>query len=167
MNKEKLNEICKNKGFFVVFGDKHTIVRLEYMAFRAVVISEEKICSMEIDFPKIDHSKEHSDVLYACIDYASTPIEERGSVEEKRSEAKYKLYHRYMNNSDNSQIFKVNLILDKYDSLAVESVSPTTQSHQVIQNVFTKRQIDILKKEYNTTFDDFYIREVDEHESLD
>lgn len=166
MKKQELEEACGEEGFIVSFDDKNTIVRLEDTGVKVITISEEVVYSINIDFSDIDFSElnysvDLNAVVYACIDYASTPIEERAD------EVKYKLYHRYMNNPKDSQYYKVSLTLDENDCLAVVRNEEFLPSCQIIKKEFTKEEIEQIKEMYRTTLDDFEIYEVGEEDELD
>lgn len=161
MNKEELKEICENEDLIVSFGTKTTTVRTEDKHYNVATISEERIYSLSIDFSNVDYSKDHSAIFNACIQYASTLLEDRGE------ETKYKLYHRYMNNPKDSQYYKVSLTLDENDCLAVVRNEEFLPSHQVIKKEFTEEEIKQIKEMYRTTLDDFDIYEVGEDDQMD
>ena len=161
MKKEDLREICDDEGLVVSFGTTITVVSLKDSPLRFATISEERMYSLNIDFLNVDYSKDHNAIFNACIQYASTPLEERGD------EAKYKLYHRYMNNPKDSQYYKVSLTLDENDCLAVVRNEEFLPSHQIIKKEFTEEEIEQIKKMYGTTLDDFDIYEVGEDDQLD
>lgn len=159
MRREELREICENEGFVVDFGDKCIVVYSKHTIEMAITIYEEKICSLDIDFPNVNELEDRNTVLYACIDYASTPIEERVG------DTKYKLYHRYM--TDDLQRCQEILTLDQQDCLTMVRNEGFIPSCRVAKNEFTKKEIEQIKERYKTTLDDFDIYEVDEFEDWD
>lgn len=161
MKKEDLREICENEGCAVSFGEKNTIVRTQHTHLKVATISEERVYLLNVDFSDVDYSKNLGAIFRACADYASTPLEERGN------EAKYKLYHRYMNNPKDSQYYKVSLTLDENDCLAVVRNEEFLPSHQIIKKEFTEEEIEQIKEMYRTTLDDFEIYEVGEDDQMD
>lgn len=161
MKKEELREICENEGCAVSFGEKNTIVRTQHTHLKVATISEERVFSLNVDFLNVDYSKDFGAIFYACADYASTPLNERGS------ETKYKLYHRYMNNPNDSQYYKVSLTLDENDCLVVVKNEEFLPTYKVIKSEFTEEEIEQIKEMYRTTLDDFEIYKVGEEDELD
>lgn len=161
MKKSELRGICDDEDLVVSFGTTTTVVSLKDSPLRFATISEERMYSLNIDFLNVDYSKDHSAIFDACVQYASTPIKDR------EDEVKYKLYHRYMNNPDDSQYYKVSLTLDENDCLAVVRNEEFLPSCQIIKKEFTKEEIEQIKEMYRTTLDDFEIYEVGEEDELD
>ncbi len=161
MKKSELKEICENGSFIVDFEDKETVITIYGTQYQIATISEEKEYSLNIYLLGFTNLMNVDEALKAIVEYASTPIKDR------KDEVKYKLYHRYMNNPDDSQYYKVSLTLDENDCLAVVRNEEFLPSHQIIKKEFTEEEIEQIKKMYGTTLDDFDIYEVGEDDQLD
>lgn len=161
MNKKEFAEFCENERLEVSFKKKNTFVSLPDTEFKIATISEELEFSFDIYLLSYENFNNKSEVIEAIIEYASTPIEDR------KDKTRYKLYHRYMNNPDDSQYYKVSLTLDENDCLAVIKNEEFLKSYTIIKNEFTEEEIEQIKEMYRTTLDDFEIYKVGEDDELD
>ena len=81
--------------------------------------------------------------------YASTPPDER------KEEKKYYLKHKYFRHVDDKQYFTI------YPHLEYPGLDYKLPSHNLVQT-FTLKEIEVIKKKYNTDLSDFEKKEVKE-----
>lgn len=148
MRKEDLIKIIKYMGLMAKEEDSKLMVRTKDGALVACV-SEYSTYDMRLFEKNITgYSNIGIDILAnALFEYAKTPIKERDDVE------RYYLKHKFLANSSGHSYLK----------MFIENGFIVLGNHYQTENEktkFTQKEIDIMKMEYDTDFNDFEIIKV-------
>lgn len=158
MKTKEFIERVKSLGLDVEYDYHSYEENLEVVLFNALIANVSNDCEYEFDtnypdFRKLS-KKRKKDLFELLVEYSSTPIEER------EQEKKYYLKHKFLQNDYYYDNDDEHCYLNNYtpkNNLLLKSKAATDD----YKTQFTKQEIEEIKKDFNTSLDDFEIIEVE------
>lgn len=147
--KEFIRKI-ENLGFEIEKGFSQFVITSPFDTWVAVVDRKE-ICQINNNYSEwgLLNDPSKKELFDIISEYAKTPIEDR------KEEKKFYLKHKYVRHVNDKQYFTI------YPHLEYPGLDYKLPSHNLVQT-FTLKEMEVIKKKYNTDLSDFEKKEVEE-----